>query len=247
MIRKSRFVVTIGLVMAISVAAIAYADGISENDAKVEAKVTPSKLDKKKFKPIELFAGVLTEGEVTGSQQNPEAEFISFPKNVKFDTSAAPTCDAPIEFQSTEAAKEACPKESNVGSGLAEVRLAGGFVSDPITVTVFNGPGKDEVRLHTFSEQLEGATPTVFGRIVKSGKGPEFGDALSVPDAPDVAEDSGKITKFNATISKDSGVVLARCKDKTMTFQREVTYDDMTKETAEVTQKCKQKKKKRNN
>lgn len=239
MIRKSRFAVTIGLVMALSVAAIAYADGVSENDPGVKGKVSPTKLDKKKFKPVSLLSGVFTAGPVPGL--NPEAEFLSYPKNLKFDSTAAPFCSAPIEFQTTEAAKQACPADSNIGSGVAEVRLPGGFISDPITVTVFNGPNENEVRLHTYSQQLEGATPTVFGKIVKSGKGSEFGEALSVPDAPDVADDSGKITKFEATITKASRVVLARCKDKTQTFQREVTYDDGTKESVQITDKCKRK------
>lgn len=243
MIRNSRFAATIGLVVALSVSAIAFADGVSENEADVQGAVIKGqgakpKLDQKEFKPVSLFVGLTTTGEVTGSQQNPEAEYISFPKNVKLDQSAAPTCDAQIEFQPTEAAKAACPKDSNLGSGEAEIRLPGGFVSDPLTVTVFNGPGKNEVRLHTYSEQLEGATPTVFGKIVKSNKGTEFGNALVVPDAPDPGDDTGKVTKFNATLKKASGVVRARCKSKTMVFQRVVTYDDNTKETVEVTQKC---------
>jgi hypothetical protein len=36
--------------------------------------------------------------------------------------------------------------------------------------------------------------------------------------------------------------VLARCKSKKFTFQRKVTYTDGSSETAELTQKCKQKK-----
>ena len=54
------------------------------------------------------------------------------------------------------------------------------------------------------------------------------------------------ITKFNAKISKASKAVTARCKSKNMTFQREVTYADGSKETAETTQTCKQKKPKKN-
>jgi hypothetical protein len=50
------------------------------------------------------------------------------------------------------------------------------------------------------------------------------------------------ITKFNATISKSSGAVVARCKNKNYTFQRRVTYADGSTETAETSGTCKQKK-----
>ena len=53
--RKTRFAVTIGATLALGVATLAYADGVSENDAGVEGSASPKKLDKKKYKPIELF------------------------------------------------------------------------------------------------------------------------------------------------------------------------------------------------
>jgi hypothetical protein len=220
------------------------ADGAGDNTPTLEGKISPAKLDKKKFKPAQLLSGVATTGPVTGLQQNPEKEYLSYPKNLKFDSTNAPFCTAAIEFLPTASAEAACPSGSKVGSGTAQVMLPGGFVSQPITVTAFNGPQKNQIRLHTYSEELAGATPTVFGEIVKS-KVPGYGQALSVPDAPDVGDDAGMITLFNATISKSSKIVLARCKSKTMKFQREVTYDDGSTETAELTQKCKQKKKKK--
>ena len=50
------------------------------------------------------------------------------------------------------------------------------------------------------------------------------------------------ITKFNATLGKDSGVVTARCKSKKTPFLREVIYKDGTSETATLTDPCKRKK-----
>jgi hypothetical protein len=248
-IRKSRFVAAIGLVMVMGVSALAHADGIADNTPFVDGSVSPTKLDKKKYKKVELFTGVRTEGAISangcnshGTQCNPEAELISFGKNIKIDSTKAPVCDATIENLTTEAAKAACPPDSDLGGGEAQVTLPGGFVSEPITVTAFNGPGKDQLRLHTYSSQLAGATPTVQGFIVKSAAGSQYGQALNVPDAPDVADDTGKITKFNATIEKGSGVVTARCKAKTFLWQRIVTYDDGSKETAELSQPCKRKK-----
>ena len=81
----------------------------------------------------------------------------------------------------------------------------------------------------------------MLGSIVKSNAGSKFGYALSVPNAPETG--ALMITKFNATITKKSKAALARCKSKTMTWQRKVTYHDGTSETAEITQKCKRKKK----
>lgn len=241
--RKTRSVVALGLIAALGVSGYAMADGTSENTPAMEGKITPSKLDKKKYKKVGLLSGVATEAPaVTGLQQNPEKELLSYPKNMKWKSTAAPFCTAAIEFLPTDAARSACPAGSNLGTGTAQVKLPGGFVSEPITVTAFNGPAKNQVRLHTYSEQLAGATPTVDGSIVKSTAGGAFGAALSVPDAPDVGDDAGMITLFNANIDKSSGVILARCKSKTMKFQRVVTYDDGSQETVELTQKCKRKK-----
>ena len=74
MIKKSRFVLAIGLVLALGVGSLAFADGASNNTAFVDGGVTPKKLDKKKFKPVNLFSGVRTEvtGGVNGLQANPD-------------------------------------------------------------------------------------------------------------------------------------------------------------------------------
>ena len=80
MIRKSRFVVAIGLVIAMAFAAISYADGTADNTPFVDGAVSPTKLDKKKYKKVQLLTGVRTEGasrtngcNAAGTQCNPEA------------------------------------------------------------------------------------------------------------------------------------------------------------------------------
>ena len=245
MIQKSRFIVVLGLVMALALTAIAYATGEDDNTAFVDGKVKPTKLSPKRYKPVSMFTGVRTDGPVTGSQENPEKEMISFGKNIKFDLGAAPNCDAAIEGQTTEGAKDACPEDSNIGSGEAAVAFPDGDDADSspdvvndIVVTVFKGPGKKEVRLHTYSQSLPGATPTVLGKIVDSNAGAKYGDALSVPDAPDAAGDVAMITKFNAKIERSSKVVRGRCKAKKFLFERVVTYDDGTKDQDTLAQKC---------
>jgi len=245
-IKKFRLVVALGLVAALGVASIAFAAGAADTqEAFVDGKVSPSKLDKKKYKPVNLFSGVRTEipGGVTGTQSNPLVEYISYPKNVKFDFNAGSVCTTlPPSGSTPDQAKAACPNDSYLGQGDAEVQGPGGVVISDITVSVFRGPAKNGIQLHTYSPTLLAASPTVPGSIVKSNAGSKFGQALSVPNAPETG--SLMITKFNANIDKSSKSALARCKSKTMTFQRKVTYADGSSETAELTQKCKQKKKK---
>jgi hypothetical protein len=239
-IKKSRFVLALGMVLALGVAGIAYGDGATDNVAKVEGKVSPSKLDKKTYKPVNLFTGVATEANVTGTQANPASEYLSYSKNIKFDFNAGDLCTAlPPSGSTPEQAKAACPKSSFVGSGHASVQFPGLPLIDDVTVSVFRGPTKKDVQLHTYSPTLLAASPTVLGHIVKSNAGSKFGYALSVPNSP--VTGSGMITEFNSTISKKSKFVVARCKSKSMTFLRKVTYADGSTETAELTQRCKRK------
>lgn len=242
MIRKSRMAVALGLVLALGVATVAWADGATDNEPFVDGSVNPSKLDKKQYKPVNLFVGVRTEGPVTGTQENPEAEYISFGKNIKWQSTAAPFCTAAIETPGLTAdqARAMCPGKSLIGTGEAEVNLGASRVSN-ITVQVFNGPGKNQVRLHTSSPTLGAAAPTVAGRIVKSNAGAKYGNALVVSDAPDAGGDAFLITKFNATVKKTSKVATARCKAKKFLWLRKVTYDDGSTETVQLSQPCKRK------
>ncbi len=244
MVKKSRFVVSVALVVAMGTSAIAFAQGTT-NDAFVDGAIKPTKLDKKKYKPIELFSGVRTEvpGGVTGTQSNPASEYLSYSKNIKFDLDQGSVCTTlPPNGSTAQQARDACPKDSYIGAGEAEVQ-GPGLVIDDVIVSVFKGPAQNGVQLHTESQGLGQAAPTVLGEIVKSNAGKGYGQALSVPNAPSTG--GIMITKFNATIFKSSKNVTARCKSKNMTFQRKVTYKDGTTETAETTQKCKQKKKKK--
>jgi hypothetical protein len=243
-LKKSRFVVAFALVMALGASAIAYGQGgqAATSNAFVDGSITPTKLDKKKYKPIDLFSGVRTEipGGVTGSQANPVSEYLSYPKNIKFDFDAGDVCTTlPPSGSTAQQARDACPADSYIGEGVAEVQGPGLAPITDIIVSVFRGPAKNGIQLHTSSTTLGPAAPTVLGEVVTS-KVSGFGQALTVPHAPETG--GLMITKFNAKISKASKAVTARCKTKSMTFQREVTYGDGSKETAETTQTCKQKK-----
>jgi hypothetical protein len=242
-IKHGRVIAAVGVAVALGAGSLAYADGASTNDAFVDGSISPKKLDKKKFKPIELFSGVRTSvpGGVNGTQANPTTEYISYPKNGKFDLDAGSLCTTlPPSGSTTQQARDACPADSYIGAGVAEVQGPGIAPITDIVVSVFRGPDRTGIQLHTYSPTLGQAAPTVLGQIVKSDAGSQFGDALSVPHAPETG--ALMITKFNATVFKPSGAVLARCKNKSFTFQRRVTYNDGSTETAETTGTCKQKK-----
>ena len=217
--------------------ALAQADGASENQAFVDGKVNPAKLDKRKFKPINLFTGVRTQANVDGMQANPPSEYISFGKNVKLKPKRAPLCTAALPNGATpEQARSMCPRKSYLGSGHGTVQFPG-ILADDVIVSVFNGPAKGELRLHTYSPTLGTASPTVDAAIVRSNAGGKYGQALSVPFAPETG--SGMITEFNAKIKRSTGVVLARCKSKKFRWQRHVTYNDGSSATVTTKQRCK--------
>jgi hypothetical protein len=217
---------------------MALADGASDNDAFVDGKVTKTKLPKKKFVPNEMFSGVRTETHAPlGTQSNPHSETINYPKNGKFDLNAGSVCTTlPPSGSTSQQAIDACPKDSYIGKGAAEVIQPSGARISDIVVSVFKGPQKNGIQLHTASPTLQAASPTVPGSIVKSTAGKQFGNALVVPNAPQTG--ALMITKFNATIFKSSKAILTRCKTRNNVWQRVVVYDDGSSDTAETSQKC---------
>ena len=235
------------LIAALATGGIALATGATDNQAFVDGKVTPKKLDKNKRRPVNLFVGVRTEGPVTGTQENPEQERISFGKNVKWNGNKARRCKADITVPGLTAqqARSLCPRKSYLGKGSAEVALSNTVRVGDITVSAFNGPGRNQIRLHTSSPTLGAAAPTVFGKVVKSNQGRKYGQMLVVADAPDAGGDAFMITKFNAKIKRSTKVAKARCKVRKFRFLRAVTYDDGSVETVQKQQKCKRKRGKR--
>jgi hypothetical protein len=247
-IKKSRFVLALGLVIALAASAFAFADGVSDNTADVDGDMKKTKnLPKKKAdaKPNEMFTGVRTETtDPIGTQSNPAREVINFGKNVIFDLKAGSECSTlPGPGSSTQQARDACPEDSYLGGGEAELVTATGRISD-VVVSVFKGPAQNGIQLHTSSPTLGSAAPTVPGSIEKSTAGSKYGQALVVPAAPETG--GLMITKFNATIEKSSKSVLTYCKAKSFLWQRQVTYKDGSSETAEVSEACTAKKPKNN-
>ncbi len=239
MVRKSRLIVALGLVLALGVSGIAFGGGADAITTSVEGQVKPSKkLDKKKYKKASLLLGVINEANVTGTQQNPASEYISMTKNVKINLKKAPLC--PVTFGNgtpTDAAKAQCPPDSVIGEGTAEVVGPGNTVIATPVVTVFNGPAQGQLQLHTYSDDLGAASPTVPASVEKSKLGGKFGPALNVPAAPETG--ALMITGFNALLSKSSGVAFVKCKPKTITYQRDTTFKDGSSESSTLDQKVK--------
>jgi len=227
--------------------------GAELNEPTVEGKVTPSKLDNRKFKPVNLLLGVINSPDSTGNPNgNAAAENIQVSKNVKVDLSNTALC--PVELANgttTEFARDTCPDGSFIGSGIAEVHAPGTapacddpnnpdpdppcVIAEPV-VSVFHGPTLNKLQLHTYSASTGAASPVVDSFIVDA-TAQGYRQALNVPVAPNTG--ALKITGFNATVEKSTKVAKAKCKPKMFKFLRTVTYKDTTSEQAPVVeQKC---------
>ncbi len=243
MFTKSRIVVAGGLAVVVATAGVAAAGstGADLNEADVVGKVTPTKLSKKQFKPVNLFLGVVNSPDSAGNPvANAKSEKIAISKNIKVTLNKAPVCTAALPNGSTpQFAKNACPAKSFLGGGDATVHAPGPMLAAEPVVSVFNGPGPNQLRLHTYSYDLGAASPVVNASIVNANKS-GYGKALSVPNAP--VTGALKITSFNAKIKKSTKTMSAKCKPKKFKFQRTVTYTDDSSETANLSQNCKVKK-----
>lgn len=212
----------------------------------LDAKLTPTKLSKKKFKAAKIFVDIETgiNDEDPGSNQPPSANRtqVDFPKNMKFDTGAVPRCDVPasqLETTTTEEATAKCGKDSVVSVDPTSAQVQIGSPSGPIpldaVVTAFNGNKKNTLYLHSYVAAF-GNTTILPGKLKKGPKG--FGKTLDVT-VPEL--DAGAISKFITTV-KAGKFVQARCKSKMNKFQARTSYDNHKSTTATDSAKCKRKK-----
>ena len=247
--QKTRYVVALGLSVALGVSGMALADGASDNASTVKIGLSKTKLPKKKkdAKKVSLNSGVTTvdaDNNPVVPDQAAEQVYIDYDKDIYLNLKGITPCTAVLTGTTTADAKALCPNSVVSSSGSAKARLPNfpapnNEVTD-IVVTAFVGATPNDIRLHAATVTLgPGATQVVEGKIGKSPvKG--FGTRLSVPDAPDLAGDVGALTAFEATLNKG---VTATCKDKKIKTQAEFIYDDGTKDTASAQISCKTKKK----
>jgi hypothetical protein len=233
-ISKSRFVLALGLTLALGIAAVSYGSAskavtatikvigaVNPTDAKGTQPSKPPAFKAGKFSPVKLYTAVSTTDNVTGTQSNPTKEFIQYSKNIKLNTNAVPQCTTlPPSGSTPQQAQAACGK-SYLGSGTAELTTPGGGKISDVTVTTFAGKQAGDTRkdpgilLHTFSPTLGTAAPTVPGYITTgnpSKRGSPYKYALDVPNAPQTG--SLQIDFFGSNIEKSNKSVTATCSTK---------------------------------
>jgi hypothetical protein len=220
----------------------------------LDAKIAPTKLDKKKFKPVKMTIDIRTGNNTNASNnadQPPTAvrTDVSFPKNLKFDTKAVPRCkvtDEDIANQTTDTAKQMCGPKSVVsikGTQAEQTIDTNPLVADgsnvkvPVTVTAFNGKKPNTIYLHADPGAIP-TKPVLTGKLVK-GKG-KFGNVLKV-SIPNLG--AGGISQFK-TVVKAGKYIQGRCKTTKNPFQSVTTFTDWadgTKDVSNDSTKCKPK------
>ena len=222
MIRRSRTILAMGLALAVGVAGFAIADGAADNVSTINGKVKPKKLPKKKFKKAALNSGVTTldaDNSPTVPAEAAEEVYIDYDDDIKIKLGSVPECTtdlAPLDTAEAdrrvrELEDQHRPARPRRGSRTSRRRTTRSATSRSRCSTVW----ATSVLLKAYSPTLGtagGAAPVVDGTIIKSPRGGDFGKRLSVPNAPDVAGDTGALVAFEATLKKGK-VIKARCKD----------------------------------
>ena len=241
---------------ALAIGLVSFA-GADEEVQTIQASIQPKKLSKKKFKPVTLVTDVTTfvdRRDDPNTDQPPSADqtLVDFPKNMKFDTTAVPNCKvdaAGLENTTTEQAKEACGKKSQVsidGKSFAHVTVDSNpnqpnsvVFNVDVDVTAFNGKKKNTIYLHSKpTGSASGLQPSILtGKLKDSPAGKPYGKRLDVT-IPDLA--AGAIDDFVVTV-KAGKYVQSRCKSKKNTFQATTNYENHVQTVDTFTTKCKRK------
>lgn len=244
------------ILAVMALASMVMASAASADDIQsIDAKLTPTKLDKKKFKPAKIFVDIQTKnnsGATINADQPPTATrtVVNFPTNMKFDTTAVPNCKVDsnaITNTTADQARELCGKDSQVSidSGTSATITVdtnptvanGANFPVVVQVTAFNGQKKDTLYLHTDPEGIP-TKPVLVGKLKKGPKG--FGNSLDV-SIP--ALGAGAISDFQTTV-KAGKYVQARCKSKTNDYQAISTFTNFpggNTVSDDTTTKCKRK------
>jgi hypothetical protein len=234
--------------IAVVAASFAFAQA-GDPQQKITAKISPTKLDKKKYKNAKLLVKIDTKGNdeaTTPTTQNepPKATNtkVDFPTNLKFNTKAVPFCkvnSGALEGTTTDQAIDLCGKKSIISTkkgtkGEVGVGTPTGMLEFPVVITAFNGTKKNTLILHARQDQTQN-TSILTGKLKKGPKG--YGKRLDV-DVPPLA--AGGISKFYVNV--DAGkYVQARCKSKKNKFQASSVYTNHSPTKNVYTTKCKRK------
>lgn len=260
------------LILAMALVASLVMASFAQADQTITASVSPSKLDKKKKKPVKLLIDIRTTdniGAAINADQPPDADrtIVDFPKNLSFDTTAVPNCkgtEAQLQNTTTDTAIDICGKKSVVSvGGEVQVDNATRTVTTPTGafVAVDNSPatpgstytsvpvqvtalnGTTKGQLYLHSKALTlPVTNVLVGKLVK-GKSP-YGYRLDVTIPQLLA---GGIADFKTTVQAGK-YVQGVCKSKKMPYAATTTYSDWVggaQSHAEFEGTCKQKKSKK--
>lgn len=256
------------VILAVAALSCMLVASVAQADQTLTASIKPSKLDKKKPKPVTLVVDIRTadKGTAAGQNQPPDADrtIVDFPKNLKFDPTSVPNCagtEAQLQNTTTETATQICGKDSIVSVGGAVTvdnssrsvtSPTGAFVTVasspvvpgsqqtlvPVQVTAFNGTDNNILYLHSRPTSLP-VTNVLVGKLVK-GSG-QFGNRLDITIPQLLA---GGISDFKTTV-KNGKYVQAVCKSKKMPYAATTNYSDSPTTTATYNGKCTQKKSKK--
>ncbi len=182
---RKRFVWTLGLALALGVAAVAQA--ATDNTQTMKVTVSPSKQPKNAYGNASLHSVTTTGTTASGTFAiTPVIKAqIFYDKEIKFDTKGLKQCKTDLTGTTTQAALAACGK-TKVGGGQAVVKIAG----DPANantvakITAFNGKpvgGKPVILLHTRVDAIASTTVLV-GKLNKTSGA--FGWRLDVVVPP---------------------------------------------------------------
>ncbi len=253
-------------VMALIVA-LALPAAASANTQKIDAKISPSKLMKKKFKPTSV--NVITTAGPDPGRVGPNAvdgayrAKVWFDKDIKFFTKGVPQCKAAQVdgVQDPKIIKSQCGK-SQVGSGKGLVAL-GGYV-DPVTgapppanvltadIYALNSVpkgGKPVILLHSVVPGV--SATTLIGTLKKQGG--KYKTLLDVaieplPGGTAILRFQAKIKKKYKYKGKKRSYVSAKCSHKkfffkgTFFFEKFVDPTQKSQASATKVQRCKGKK-----
>jgi gas vesicle protein len=244
-LRKLLVGVLAGAVM-LAVAAMAFA----ETQTTYSQKYTTNKAGKSAGTNFDTTSIDPANTEKNNQPKKTRKLVINFPTGTKIDQSVKPYCT-----KLDESADDPCPKNTQVGSGSAEVRLQFGGDSGviPAKVTAYNRKSDGNKGLFLYVvPQVSGQAPVVIKPVFKGlklttnltplcvppGQPPSCGDLGEAVltkfhlDTKAYKKGKGKKTKFFIQTPKT-------CKAAGWKFSADWTYDDASTEHKESIQKCK--------
>jgi hypothetical protein len=172
----------------------------------------------------------------------PKQSVFHFDNDIAFDPTDLATCSpGSIAGMTTAGALAACPG-ARVGSGSAAYN--GGATINGV-ITAFNGTpsGGNPTVLAHIDINSGSVIVVLVGVIGTSTRGGDFGSQIDFnawPNTPGVAVTHFAITLDNLEPSPGHHYVSARCGDvdRTFNFASDVTYYDLSTQSAEATQSC---------